>query len=503
MLLLKKGRFYTMMNKKVIEEIEKSLTSEFIRYYSRHLGKSARKRLLGTLLFNLHEIRKLHKNLDPFVLVGLEQCMNRISDELLEDAYSHFFGNLYQIESSLHYRNYSRLQKQLDWTINDLYVMHAQILRGSPLDDSLSSAFFDRLKGLVTTDCSLIDGKNAQFFKLALINLCMLNSVLIDYINRIGGGYKDVAENYLGSSFRTLKRVYLDTEKEEENISLLLYVYLTIKKSSVILNENVDMMEKESKNLIEKYGSKISDLRDYDLILGLCNIHGLNREEFRQLFKSVFEKLSTKNVDWRNRPFYIRMLTFYLQEIDIYDQISLNIRPEFTPLNVDEVLNKLFREFLSRQNEVEINNNDIKKLMSYYDSQLRQKLMEILLRSDHISEHAKERLKEEAKKPHTGYEISDLEVRVGRDFETIMACLPIKSAKEIKTTSVPVSYVYQIIRPFNQLYGKCVVVFVTAKRCSEPLANYIKQLRSLHELPVAVIEENYLCKLLKFYDMLN
>lgn len=488
-----------MIGKNVVKEIEAKFNKELERYNKSHLKAVPRKRLLGTLFFNLYEIGKLQDNLDPFVLVGIKQLMNQISDELIQYTFTHFFGNLYQIEYSLLSKNYEELQNRLSWTIYDLYTMHVQILQGSSLSDSLGGSFFDRLKGLVKTDCALIDSRSTAFFKLAVINLCTVNAVLVDYIHKVNGEHREIAKNYLRSSFNTLRKAFLEIEKDSSNLSLMLFVYLTLKKQATILDEKIEPVEVEYENLMKKLGSEAQNLRAYDLILCICSLYELDKEKFMELFNENFPRLSTEGVHWTQRPFYVRMLIFFIQESNMKDRIELSTHPRFNPFDMRDTLNRLFPEYLSPGVEISVGNADLEKLMSYDDSQIRKKLVKIFRRSDHISEKEKRRLEEEARKPHTGHEISDFEVQLDSD---LFVCMPIKSAKEI-TTSVPEKYVYQIMKPFVKLYDKCAVVFITSMRCSQSLDAYIKQLKVLYEFPIEVIQERHLCSLLKFYGQLD
>ena len=132
----------------------------------------------------------------------IEQHMEYISDWLEQEASSHFFGNLYQIEYSLKSNNKTELQNRLNWTIGDFYTAHVMILQGNNLSDSLGSAFLDRLTGIVKVDCRLINTKYGEFFKLAVINLCTINSVLCDYLNlpKISSEQEKLVKKYLRMS---------------------------------------------------------------------------------------------------------------------------------------------------------------------------------------------------------------------------------------------------------------------------------------------------------------
>lgn len=500
---MKKERFCIIDSELVIAEIRKELSKEFSRYNSHPTSKNARKQLLGTLFLNLYELKDLEENFEPFELVGIEQTINRISSELTQYAYEHFFGNLYQIRNSLREKDYERLQNQLHWTINDLYSMHAQILQKNIISNSLESSFFGRLKGLVAVDHILIDRKDEDFFILSLINLCTLNTVLVDYIH-MNGDFKDEAIHYLKSSFETLKKAFLDTEKDKNNVSLFLYVYINIKKDLKILNEDVDTIEDEFKDLMGIYESNFLELRDYASVLGLCNLYELDKEKFKEMFNLVFDKLSTKKIHWNTRPFYIKLLILYLKELELFDTIHLGIKPYFNPLNTIEVLNKMFPEYSAHTEDIEISDEDKEKLMEYDDSKIRAKLATILLRSDYIEEMTKKKLEMESKKPHTGFEISDFEISIEKGLSReIQVCMPIKSAREIRRASVPENYAYQIMKPFIHLYDQCVVIFVTSKKCSQSLNNYILKLNTMYKFPIDTLEEMNLCKLFKFYGQLD
>ena len=74
--------------------------------------------------------------------------------------------------------------------------------------------------------------------------------------------------------------------------------------------------------------------------------------------------------------------------------------------------------------------------------------------------------------------------------------MPFKSGKEIKTNTVPVDIAYQIIRPF-MYFPNCIVVFITAKPCSQHLLNYIKLAIATQGWAIEVIQNGELGRLLK------
>jgi hypothetical protein len=80
--------------------------------------------------------------------------------------------------------------------------------------------------------------------------------------------------------------------------------------------------------------------------------------------------------------------------------------------------------------------------------------------------------------------------------------MPFKTGVEIKNDTVSVDYAHQILRPFVH-FDNCVVIFITAKRCSQALMNYIKQFKDKWHLYIEVIENEELAKLLKANNLLK
>jgi hypothetical protein len=483
----------------IISKTRTELHEELRRYNSAKLNSYNKKRLLTNLFFILNELSLFKDKLDPFNYSGIEQLKNKIADELIEGTYSHFFGDLYQIEYSLKYNNFPELQNRLSWTINDVSIMRIQILLGSTLDDSLGSAFFDRLDGLVNVDNAIITQNKTEFLKLSIINLCVVNRCLVDYILKINGKYSGLVRKYLMKNQIALKKAFSDLDKIPDNLSLLSFVYLNIKSNCAILNEDIAILQKDFESIKKLISENYKLLRDYDCVLTACNLFDFEKDLFNEIYEFCAEKLSKHRIDWKIRPFFIQLLIYGLKKLKIDDILNFEIYPTFDPLNVEEILQKLFIKFYEKEDRITINQTELTKLYNMNDIEIRKKLMSILEKSSYIDKFAKEGLEEEANKPHTGYEISDFEVRINE----ITACFPIKTGKEIRSDSVPEDYVYQIIKPFIHFYDNCVVIFITAKKCSQPLMNYIKKLQTMYKLPIAVIQGETLCKLFKFYNHLD
>lgn len=145
---------------------------------------------------------------------------------------------------------------------------------------------------------------------------------------------------------------------------------------------------------------------------------------------------------------------------------------------------------------VELAPDDIRCLNMMTDADLRQAIAAILHGVDPSV------AQRESRKPHSAAEIADMEVPVTIDGSLYYLCMPFKTGVEIRTERVPVDVAYQIVRPFMVLSPNCVVVFVTAKPCSQPLLNYIKTARATQGWPIEVLEHAALAKLLKLNGLL-
>lgn len=145
---------------------------------------------------------------------------------------------------------------------------------------------------------------------------------------------------------------------------------------------------------------------------------------------------------------------------------------------------------------MDISDDDLRKLYSLNDSQLRNAIAHVIRGIDPAI------VQREANKPHSPAEIADMELQIHYAGSNLMLCMPFKSGMEIHTSTVPVEISYQITRPFIYLPGGCVVIFISAKPCSQYLLNYIKVARSTQGWAIEVIENAALAALLKINNVL-
>jgi hypothetical protein len=164
--------------------------------------------------------------------------------------------------------------------------------------------------------------------------------------------------------------------------------------------------------------------------------------------------------------------------------------PAASTIDVSEFLRQHLKDY-TESFEAEVSKNDVQKLEFMGDAELRKAMAEILRG---VNKHDARR---EARKPHGPAEIADIVLEVQFDGRSYTLCMPFKSGQEMRRKpTVPVDVVYQIWRP-HMLLDDAIVVFVTAKPCSQYLRHDINLSKSRMKWPIAVIEGEDLARLLK------
>jgi hypothetical protein len=167
-----------------------------------------------------------------------------------------------------------------------------------------------------------------------------------------------------------------------------------------------------------------------------------------------------------------------------------------SPIDMGRFLEATFRCYRDIPS-VTVDSDDIARLHGFDDARLRKAVASILQGVDPVA------AQREADKPHSPAEIADMELPVTIDGKLYYLCMPFKSGIEIRDDRVPVGIAYQVIRPFMFFPHNGVVVFITAKPCSQYLLNYIKAARGTQGWSIEVIQHQELAKLLKLNDLLD
>ena len=220
-------------------------------------------------------------------------------------------------------------------------------------------------------------------------------------------------------------------------------------------------------------------------------------------FEQAFNRIKTLAI---NNPIVSKLITeertaqlkneeFFINSAKQQANNLLNKKVIEVVPKLDHFLQETFNGYIEIV-EQEINKKDIHRLLNYNDEELRSRLVSMLKGVNPII------ARRESEKPHGPFEISDMEVVVIFNDEERRLCTPVKSGREITSKTVPEYILYQIIRPFLY-FPNGIVVFITAKPCSQNLHNDLKLARDNVGFAVEVIQHEELCKLLKINGLLN
>lgn len=155
---------------------------------------------------------------------------------------------------------------------------------------------------------------------------------------------------------------------------------------------------------------------------------------------------------------------------------------------------RFVREHFKRYAEsadLPISDSDMQVLDLMSDSKLRKAIAEVLVGVD------KHQARREAGKVHGPAELADIVVDVTFDGRGYSLCMPFKTGREMRSKrTVPESMVYQIWRP-HMFLASSIVVFITARPCSQNLWQDIRQSKDRMSWSIEVIEHEALARLLK------
>lgn len=225
----------------------------------------------------------------------------------------------------------------------------------------------------------------------------------------------------------------------------------------------------------------------------LTSLYFLAPKAFEILFEQNFDHLVNEIANSRpglNNFLLLQCLAYYNQINPISHNLEITLDPIFeSKLDLDSHLKDIFNDYENSHAQT-VSQAELNLLLGYNDEILREKVANVIIGVD------KGVLERERKKPHGGFEISDMELRIKLDGENYFLCMPFKSGVEIREKAVPESISYQIFRPFIH-FNRTVVIFITAKRCSQNLMNYIKRMQDKLKWDIAVLENEELAKLLK------
>ena len=224
----------------------------------------------------------------------------------------------------------------------------------------------------------------------------------------------------------------------------------------------------------------------------------IDLNSFNNLFETEYENLQKAyhSFSLLEKVLFVRNVSAYLyvNHIKLDQDLKFGLFEEMPHFDFSCFLQQVFE--MDKINIENVSAEQIAHVQSMKDKEFRLKF------SKTIRGVNQQILLREAAKPHGSFEISDMEIPIKFQGKNIYLCIPFKTGVEIHGDTVPVNVVYQILRPFLE-FNSCVVIFVTAKKCSEQLMNYIKKIKDKMNWPIEVIEERTLTALLLYNDQLK
>ncbi|MEN0664617.1 hypothetical protein [Caldifermentibacillus hisashii] len=424
----------------------------------------------------------------PHEEVILKRDLSKIYKEIYDDSSLFYYSSFYYAYRKIKAGDPQEIQLQFQKINLDTMAMLINILSISKTKGDLGSStedyFFSRMENCTWAFKYVLNHKLKDYYVPSLYSICNMIQTLILYKKSAKNKYiSDV--NILLTKLEQILKDFISSEDIQvilERNNHLRYF---------IDNQILDMQRIHSNEIIyETNLSKIENERNRGALRILTNLYNLDKGKFKEYFEMKIEELeeSVEDMHILDKILFVRVLSNYysltkkiqFSEIGLYEELELK--------NVDEFINHVFR--LNEISISDVTEEDLDKLLQMKDDELRIKFSKTV---NGVEERI---LQRESQKPHGAFEISDMELPITFRGKRYFMCLPFKSGVEIRGNTVPVDISYQIVRPFIE-FKNCVVVFVTAKKCSENLMNYIKKLKDSLNWPIEVIEHETLAALLK------
>lgn len=359
---------------------------------------------------------------------------------------------------------------------------------------STDNYFVERMPRVLWALQFVLKKQLSEIYLPSIYVLINLEQALTEYLFCRDNQYKDKAKELLIEVDNLINQFRLKDEVNEllkSNTQLSLFFVTQLIRTNNVLGRNDETEIPQTK--------EIPQVKTENKLRILTSLFYLDKVSFLTHFENELPEIT--NDIYRSKPsisnfLFLQCLAFYCFLKPQFDNIELNLNPiSKTKINLQESLRLIFNGY-DDSNKETVSGAELNVLLGYNDETLREKVANTIIGVD------KNTLDREKKKPHGVFEISDMELRVRLHQENYFLCMPFKSGIEIKTPTVPEAISYQIFRPFIH-FDKTIVIFVTAKRCSQNLMNYIKRMEDKLGWGIAVLENEELAKLLKVNGQLN
>lgn len=421
--------------------------------------------------------------------VLIERAFLKAFNLLYDDEALYYYSSFYYAYRNVKDNDLHEQQKVLMKTNLDTMAMLLKILatkkKFTSIGSSLDNCFFTRIERFIWALEFIVNKKEEELYIPGLYNVCNIHQTLILYLQCGDSKYNDLVKTQL-KKLKTLLLSYSQNEKVRELLNRNSQLQLFYESQKYLYSE-LENLEYKMEASLEDFDS----LNNEQKMRILTSLFAVDKELFIKKFELIIEDI-IEEVDYLNtlqKILLLRVISNYLVYKEEKDLIELNLVEPFDSIDIVDYMTSTFDNY-SLIRSVDVTEADLKNLQNLDDQELRTKVSEVIKGADSAE------LLRESKKPHGVSEISDMEVKTRYRGKRLFLCMPFKSGKEIRSKSVPVEISYQIVRPFIE-FKKCAVIFITAKKCSENLMNYIKKLQDTLGWPIGVIEERQLAALLK------
>ncbi|MEN6328600.1 MAG: hypothetical protein ABFD18_20630 [Syntrophomonas sp.] len=426
--------------------------------------------------------------IEPHETVILQRDLAKIYNQVYSEESLFYYSSFHYAYQNIKSGDVQKIQNQfhkINLDVMTMLLSVRSIMKGErDLGSSTDDYFFSRMKNCTWAFTYVINNDLEDYFVPSLYCIGNMMQTLTLYYEAGKSKYRHRIKPLLSLLDMELNK-YLSKGRVKEiinsNYQLRYFLENQLLNYSNLNNEGYELFIDID---------EIANERTRGALRILTSIYNIEIDKFNEYFDLKFDNLAeeAEEMDILNKILFLRVLSNYFKcKSDEYSGFELGLYEEVTRIDTEDFINQVFN-----LNEIDIESvakHHLDKLISMKDDELRVKFSKTI---KGVSERVLER---ESRKPHGAFEISDMEVPVMYRGKKYYLCMPFKSGVEITNKTVPVDVSYQIVRPFVE-FRSCIVVFVTAKKCSENLMNYIKKIKDSLGWPIEVIEGNVLAGLL-------
>ena len=473
-----KNRLITVVNN-ILSVVNHYLSCEYIQNGRRELAEC------------YMALAMLHDNfyLDSISKSSVEYVLNKIANKICYIEFYKYYNCFYYLPNNVYDKDAEELSRHI--SVANINIasfkcnIHASKLFGFSLDSSDNSYFFERGNRIFKAISNFIRFPfdfNIEPFLYLILNYYQ---TVKDYLVCGETTYIKIAKERIEdaeNTFNNLKNSPIVLRALQNNLALQMFWNTTVPK-----NFTVNLPDF---TLPQRLGRK-----DLWCLFSFYDIDPVVSDKYFMARQADILALSTNAVE---ASLIVRIICKLLINSGDFDLIEQSMRISHYDWDDGSYTNigRFFTHYEDIRN-AKCTQEDLAKLYAMDDSELRRKVASCM---KNINGNVLDR---QSKKAHGVCEISDLEIEYMQNGKLYHLCMPFKSGREIGGSSVSESYFYQVIKPFTYFGTHCVVVFITAKKCSQAFENTIQRMRAqCPKWQIEIIQEEQLGKLLKLNGQL-